>query len=63
MTYEEMLATMAERYEQTPQTLEELMNIIAFHETGYNQRIQPDAKQILDDGSVGQGRGLGRYLR
>lgn len=53
MTYEEMLALMADRYEQTPETLEELMNIIAFHETGPQQRMQSDAMQI--GGGPGQG--------
>lgn len=53
MTYEEMLALMADRYEQTPQTLEELMDIIAFHETGPKQRMQADAMQV--GGGPGQG--------
>tara|TARA_Y100000114_G_C11758086_1_gene328006 strand:+ start:2200 stop:2880 length:681 start_codon:yes stop_codon:yes gene_type:complete len=43
----------------TPQQYYDMMDYIAFHETGAEQRMRPDAVQITDDGSRdGAGKGL-----
>jgi len=36
-------------------------DMIAYHESGPNQRMQRDAVQILDDGSAGKGQGLFQF--
>lgn len=40
---------------------EDLMNRIAYHETGAQQRMRPDAIQIVDGKKAGVGRGLFQF--
>ena len=57
LNYNQMLGEMAERYKQTPQTLEELMDRISFHES----KGDPTAIQRLQGGGHGKGRGLFQF--
>ncbi len=52
--YTQMLGEMAERYKQTPQTLEDLMNRIAFHESA-------GGNPTLHQYGGGPGRGLFQF--
>ena len=45
----------------TASEYEDLMNRIAFHETGAQQRMQPDAIQIVGGKKSGVGRGLFQF--
>ena len=44
-----------------PEQVESLMNMIAYHETGPQQRMLPEAIQIINGGQEGPGRGLFQY--
>ena len=65
--YEQMLANMQEQYGQSPEQMEDIMNRIAYHETGPSQRMQSDAIQQVGigtnmDGTTEMGDGTGRGL-
>ena len=55
MSYNELLGQLAERWETTPEHLENLMNRIAYHESGMT--MDPTIKQY----SGGPGRGLFQF--
>tara|TARA_Y100001937_G_C7003274_1_gene277479 strand:+ start:93 stop:683 length:591 start_codon:yes stop_codon:yes gene_type:complete len=61
MTLDDLLRIASDRYKQSPEDILQLMDIIAYHETGHDQRMQPTARQILNDGSYGKGAGLYQF--
>tara|TARA_R100000654_G_scaffold22651_2_gene44887 strand:- start:7792 stop:8469 length:678 start_codon:yes stop_codon:yes gene_type:complete len=59
INYNELLQIIIGDKGGTPDQYEKLMDYIAFHETGAEQRMKPNAVQITDDGKKdGAGRGL-----
>lgn len=59
--YSAMMEHLIEVKGGTSKQYEDLMNRIAFHETGAQQRMQPNAIQIVDGKKSGVGRGLFQF--
>ena len=57
LNYTQMLREVSKRYKQTPQTMDDLMDRIAFHETGPGSRMNPETIQS----GGGPGRGLFQF--
>ena len=65
--YDQMIGNVSSQYGTTPENLEDIMNRIAYHETGPSQRMNPKAIQRVGigtniDGTTEIGEGVGRGL-
>ena len=59
--YNQLMGLMQSKYEQSPQQMQDIMNRIAYHETGHTQRMDPGAIQQVQGGGEGVGRGLFQF--
>jgi len=59
--YQAMLKDISGHYGKESGNVEDLMNRIAFHETGGDQRYNPKARQVASGGGEGVGRGLFQF--
>ena len=59
--YNQLMGMMQTQYEQSPEQMQDMMNRIAYHETGHQQRMDPAAIQQVQGGGEGVGRGLFQF--